>query len=313
MRYAFSLEVVDLDNQAPNRNRRESRYFWDEMNHLVSAGGFHRVEVPYETKWDYGGRSGIPRSMRSVTTKFGTVANYMAYLKDNGIEAIDCVHLNPSLFCMGGMPMFFGAAGHYGEEAIAFAKEAGCKVVTLSVTPPYSKVQGILGDADEKGFLEGVKELVNKLAAEAKKAGVTLCLKNEFWGLLGGEKITEFLGRVDGDVKLDADTANLQIAGADVKDVIRANRDRIGVVHFTDTNFADNDETWKSALPEFPANRATRVFTDLGMGCVDFPAILSLLKEIGYDGPVVLNPRNSTDICRSILRAGYFADTVVKE
>ena len=43
MRYSFSTEVVDLDNQAPNRNKRESRYFWDELNHLMAAGGFHSM------------------------------------------------------------------------------------------------------------------------------------------------------------------------------------------------------------------------------------------------------------------------------
>ena len=99
MKYSFSTEVVDLDNQAPNRNKRESRYFWDELNHLMAAGDFHSMEVPYEPKWDFGGRSGIPRSMRSVTTKFGTVAGYMAYLQENGIDAIDCVHLSTALFC----------------------------------------------------------------------------------------------------------------------------------------------------------------------------------------------------------------------
>lgn len=310
MHYSFSTEVVDLDNQAPNRNQRESRYFWDELNHLLSAGGFHAIEVPYEPKWDFGGRSGIPRTLRSVTTKFGTVAAYMAYLKDNGIEAIDAVHLNPSLFCRGALPMYFGAAGHYGEEAIRFAKEAGCPVVTLSVTPPYAAVQQIAG-GDEKGFLEGTKALVEKLAACAAHEGVTLCLKNEYWGLLRGEGITAFLDSLGADVKLDLDTAHIRIAGADIERVAKANAGRIGVVHFTDSAFEDTDETWKSALPEFPKGRATKVFTDPGRGRVDFRSVLDCLDALGYDGSVVLNPKNSTDISRSILRTRYFVDTAL--
>ena len=47
MRTAFSLEVVDLNHQAPNRNKRESKYFWDELYGLISAGGFDYIEVPY--------------------------------------------------------------------------------------------------------------------------------------------------------------------------------------------------------------------------------------------------------------------------
>ena len=310
MNYCFSTEVVDLDHQAPNRNKRESRYFWDELNHLMAAGGFHSIEVPYEPKWDFGGRSGIPRTMRSVTTKFGTVADYMAYLKENGIDAIECVHLNPSLFCQGMLPVYFGASAHYGEEAIAFAAQAGCKVVTLSVTPCYYAVSKLLNGESEESFLEGTKELVEKLAACAKENGVQFCLKNEYWGLLRGDKINAFLDSLEGDVKLDLDTANLKIAGVCVKKMIEANRDRIGIVHFTDTAFEDTDETWKSALPEFPPKRPTQVFTDPGEGKIHFDKILAALKEAGYDGPVVLNPRNSNDISRSILRSAYFAQKV---
>lgn len=311
MRYSFSTEVVDLDNQAPNRNKRESKYFWDELNHLMAAGGFRSIEVPYEPKWDFGGRSGIPRSMRSAVTKFGTVAGYTEFLKENGIEAIDCVHLSTALFCMGVMPMYFGASTHYGEEAIQFASEAGCPVVSLSVTPPFYKVNALLNGETEDVFLAETKKMVEHLASFAKEKNVTLCLKNEFWGLLRGEKITAFLDSLEGDVKLDVDTANLRIAGADIGKVIDDNRSRIGIVHFTDTSFEDTDETWKTALPEFPAGRATKVFTDIGVGSVEFPEILAALKAAGYDGPIVLNPRNSYDISRSILRARYYADTAL--
>ena len=67
MKKCFSTEVVDLNNQAPNRNKRESKYFWDELYPLIGTAGFDAIEVPYEPKWDFGGRSGIPRSMRSIT------------------------------------------------------------------------------------------------------------------------------------------------------------------------------------------------------------------------------------------------------
>ncbi len=29
MKAVFSTEAVDLDRQAPNRNKRECKYFWD--------------------------------------------------------------------------------------------------------------------------------------------------------------------------------------------------------------------------------------------------------------------------------------------
>ncbi len=305
MTECFSTEAVDLDNQAPNRNKRESRYFWDELNHLLAAGGFHNIEVPYEPKWDFGGRSAIPRSARSAAVKFGSTAAYMSYLKENGIDNISCIHLNPSLFAQGPVQMYFKAAQHYGEEAVAYAKESGCSIVTLSVTPPYAKVKGMAGNHSEEEFLNQTEQMVKALAAKAKECGVTLCLKNEYWTLLRGEKISAFLDRFDGNVKLDLDTANLAIAGTDVLSVISSEKDRIGVVHITDTSFRDEDETWKSAMPEFP-KKATKVFTDIGEGSLNLDAVIAALRQAGYDGTVVFNPKDSYDISRSILRTRYF-------
>ena len=264
MRYCFSTEVVDLNNQAPNRNKRESRYFWDELNHLIAAGGFHSIEVPYEPKWDFGGRSGIPRSLRSITVKFETVKNYMGFLRDNGIEGIDCIHFDPSLFCQGQQAMYFGAAQHFAQEAVSFAAQAGCPVVTISVTPPAWKVWHLEGYTSDEEFLKETGKLVENLYSQAQEQGVCLCLKNEFWSLLRGLRITEFLDSLNADVKLDLDTANLYIAGADISEVLNSNDQRIGVVHLTDASFIDTDNVWKTPIPEFPEGRATKVFTDPG-------------------------------------------------
>ena len=313
MKDCFSMEVVDLDNQAPNRNRRESRYFWDELNHLIAAGGFTQIEIPYEPKWDFGGRSGIPRTRRSMEVKFGTVENYVSYLKENGIaDGIGCIHMNPSLFASSGiLPMYLGAAQHFAQEAIGVAAEAGCGVVSLSVTPPYFAAQKLIGEGTEEAFLDQTVAMVTALAKEAEEKGVTLCLKNEYWSLLRGEKILSFMEKVPAGVKIDADTANLCIAGVSPAEFIAKNADRIGAIHITDTSFTDDQEAWKSALPEFPPKQATKVFRDPGDGSIDFGPVFEAVRNAGLDVPVVINPRNSYDISRSILRSRWFADTVI--
>lgn len=312
MKNCFSMEVVDLDNQAPNRNRRESKYFWDEMNHLTAAGGFHSIEIPYEPKWDFGGRSGIPRTLRSVTTKFGTVAGYMDYLKQNGIDAIDCIHFNPSLFCRGIWPVYFGAFAHYAMEAVGFAKETGCGTVVISATPPAYKVQLLLGDKTEGEFLQETRKVLEEIAAFAAQNNVSVCLKNEYWGLLRGDRILSFLSDMKQPVKLDLDTAHLAAAGVEVSKFAKKAAAYIGMVHFTDTSFRDEDGTWKTALPEHPAGHAAKVFTDPGEGTVDLKGIRDELTQVGYDGIVVWNPKDSYDISRSILRTRYFIDTVLE-
>ncbi len=313
MKLCFSTEAVDLDNQAPNRNKRESRYFWDELNHLIAAGGFTQIEIPYEPKWDFGGRSGIPRTKRSMTTKFGTVAGYAAYLRENGITGgIGCIHMNPSLFASSGvLPMYLGAARHYTEEALDTAAEAGCPVVTLTATPPYYASRKLIGEGTEEAFLGATAEMIAALAEYASGRGVTLCLKNEYWSLLRGNRIVDFLAQLPASVQLDVDTAHLRIAGCRPEDLIRKQPSAVGIVHVTDTAFRDEEEAWKTALPEYPSRNPTKVFRDPGDGDIDFGPVFRALGETGYDGAVVINPRNSFDICRSILRSRWFADHVI--
>ncbi len=310
MKTCFSTEAVDLNNQAPNRNKRESKYYWDELYRLIAAAEFTSIEVPYEVKWDFGGRSGIPRSMRSVTVKYGTVRNYMQELKAIGIEEIGCIHMDPSLFCSGMVEMYFGAFQHYAREAVQFAKEAGVGTLALTATPSYYAVYSIMKNTEEsqaeKLFLERTAEAIEGIAGAAEEAGVKLCLKNEYWGLLRGEKIISFINDLKKKVFLDIDTAYLKIAGVDVCRFIRENREKIGVVHFTDTSFVDDQDAYLQALPEYPAKAAVKVICDIGEGKVDFKNIQKVLKETAYEGLIVYNCRNSYDIYRSILRTRYF-------
>ncbi|MGN0433558.1 MAG: sugar phosphate isomerase/epimerase family protein [Bilifractor sp.] len=311
MKLSFSTEVVDLDHQAPNRNKRESKYFWDEMYQLISAGGFRKIDIPYEPKWDFGGRSGIPRTRRSIDIKFGNTEGYLKFLSENGIEGISSVHLDPTLFCQGALPIFFGAAEHFGRDAIQFASEAGADSFILTATPTCYAVRRTLGEASEEDFLKQMKELTERLADFAEEKGVRLCLKNEYWGLLRGDGITNFVRDMKENVYLDVDTAHLSIAGADVRKFIRENKRRIGSVTLTDTSFKDQKEAYRQVMPEFPAKAATWVFRDPGFGTVDLKACVEAAGEAGYDGTFHLNCRNSAAICRSILRARYYADHVL--
>ncbi|MBQ7149299.1 MAG: sugar phosphate isomerase/epimerase [Pseudobutyrivibrio sp.] len=309
MRFVFSTEVVDLNIQAPNRNKRECKYFWDELYPLISVGGFDYLEVPYEPKWDFGGRSGIPRSLRSITMKYETVENYVKYLQENGIKGIANFHLDPSLFC-GDIPeMYFGAFGHFAEEALEVAAQAGAETLTITASAPIFGMKH-LSHGNTELLIQKTSELIDSIAEKANQRGVKLCLKNEYWGLLRGEKIVEFVNNLNNKVYLDVDTAHLTIADVDVASFIEKNKDMIGTVHFTDTSFVDDQEAYLQPLPEFPAKAATKVICDSGQGKVDFEKILSTLKAVGYDGDIIFNCKDSYDIYRSILRAARVAKNI---
>ncbi len=69
---AISLDLINRHYQEPNRNRYESRYFWEELYTLIAASGFSAIEIPYEPVWQFGGRSGVPFNRYCVNTKYDT-------------------------------------------------------------------------------------------------------------------------------------------------------------------------------------------------------------------------------------------------
>lgn len=314
MKVVFSTEAVDLDRQAPNRNKRECKYFWDELYPLIVAGGFHHIEVPYEPKWDFGGRSGIPRTMRSIQLKYKTPEGYKAYLESIGISSVESIHLDSALFCAGAPEMYLGALGHFAEEALEFAAGLGCPVLTITVTPPMFDVKQLFNgreDMNEDVFLGKLADLITGLSQKAAEKNVTICIKNTYWGLCRGKKVFDFMKLLPESVKLDVDTAHVKIAGIDLAEFIKEAGSRIGIVHFTDTAFEDIQEAYRQPLPEFPAKGATKVFTDIGQGNVSFDEVLKMLDDVKYTGAVVYNCRNSYDVYRSILRTRRYINQVL--
>jgi inosose dehydratase len=308
---ALALDLVDLDHQEPNRNRRESRYFWDELFTLVPAAGFQAVELPYQPKWDFGGRSGVPLTPYAVTTKYGSIAGFRETLRAKGILRVAAVTFSPVLFAAAPFDGYFGAFGHFGPEALRFASELGADRLVVTPTPPVGLLESMHGDAATWSgeFLKRTAAVLAPIARDARSAGLRLVLKGEFWSLLRGDRLDAFAAGLDGSL-VDVDTAHVRIGGQDPVARIRTLAGRIGTVHLTDTAFVDAGTDWRGVNPEFPAGRATQVFRDLGHGDVDLAGALAALDETGYDGTVVCSCRQTRDICRAMLRTRVFLDGV---
>ncbi len=311
MKIGFSSEVVDLNNQAPNRNKRECKYYWDELYGLISAAGFQYMEMSYQPKWDFGCRSGIPLTKRSIMVKYQNYENYLKKLQENDLKGICCVHFDPSMFCSGNADMYFGAFMHFAEEAIDYTKGLNGEILSISATPCYYNVKSCCPEETdfaeyEKEFLSKTAGAIEAIAKMAKEAGLKLCIRNDYWTLLRGEKIVSFVKELKEEVYIDADTANLKAAGVDPAKFIKEHYDLIGVVHYTDTKFVDDQEAYLQAMPEFPAKAPTKVFRDIGQGDIDFKEIETILEEKGYDGTVVYNCRNSYQESVSLLRTRFY-------
>jgi len=306
---AISLDLINRHYQEPNRNRYESRYFWEELYPLIRASGFGSVEIPYEPVWQFGGRSGVPMNRYCVTTKYGGASGYRDALAKGGIDHVAGVTFDPNLFMRNdNLDFYFGASGHFAGEALAHAVELGAAYFAISPSPYYGRIAHYHPDLDAQraGFAARVIDLLGGLADKAAAAGIPLVVRNEYWSLFRGEHILALLAALPDHVKLDIDTAHLTIAGIAPAAFVTAHADRIGCVHLTDTGFVDTAETWKTPNPEFPAHAATQVFRDPGTGTVDLPAIVAVLDGLGYDGPIVCSARQTRDPFRALLRTRAF-------
>jgi sugar phosphate isomerase/epimerase len=312
---AISLDLINRHYQEPNRNRFESRYFWEELYPLIAASGFSAIEIPYEPVWQFGGRSGVPFNRYCVNAKYESAAKYRGLLGASGIDRVTGITFDPNLFMRNAnLDFYFGATGHFANEALSHAADMGADYFAISPSPYHGRIAQYHPDLDGKveAFTARTIELLGGLAAKAVVLGVTLVLRNEYWSMFGGERILPLLAALPETVKLDIDTASLFVACIPATDFIEAQIGRIGCVHLTDTAFVDTQEVWKTPNPEFPGSRATQVFRDPGTGSVDLVAVAALLGKLDYRGPVTCSARQTRDPFRALLRTRALLNNLPK-
>lgn len=303
---SISLDLINRHYQEPNRNRYESKYFWEELYTLIAASGFSGIEIPYEPVWQFGGRSGVPMNRYCVNTKYESAAKYRAVLRASGIERVTGITFDPNLFMRNdNLGFYFGATSHFAGEALAHAADMGADYFAISPSPYYGRILQYHPDLEDQkeAFTQRTVELLGGLAAKAADLGVTLVLRGEYWSLFGGERVLSLLDALPDTVRLDVDTANLFVAGISAADFLAAHIGRIGCMHLTDSDFVDPGEVWKTPNPEFPSQRATQVFRDPGTGSVDLVGIAALLDRLDYQGPVTCSARQTRDPFRALLRS----------
>lgn len=128
----------------------------------------------------------------------------------------------------------------------------------------------------------------------------------------GGE-VRELMARTDPDlVGLCLDTGHWRFGtGEDPVDAVREFGDRIWHVHFKDAEPAVMEQSRRAGWHGLEST-GHGVFCELGRGCVDFPGVLGALREVGYDGWIVVEqdvlpgmgePRESARRNREYLRS----------
>jgi len=310
----FSLDMINMHHQEPNRNRQESKYFWEELYPLISAAGFNGIEIPFDPFWIFRGGSGVPFTKYCVDIKYNNVDRYLEFLKDKGIDKVAGIHFSPQMFMRNeDLNFYFGASGHFGGEAIKFASELGCNYINITPTAPYgliSHYHGKIKDINwEKDFIERTIAMLNKFAETAAEHNLKLVLKNEYWGLFRGNKISEYISELDDSIQLNIDTAHLSISGVSSVEFLKTHSSKIGSITLTDTTFVDEDDIWTTPNPEYPETKATQVFRDLGFGNLELSSFSKALENTNYEGWVICSCRQTRDPMRALLRSRSFINT----
>jgi inosose dehydratase len=138
-----------------------------------------------------------------------------------------------------------------------------------------------------------VAEVANLVGSIARDAGL-VCSWHQHWGTLfeRPEAFDALMELTDPElVKFCPDTAQLTMGDFDVLATFRKYARRVGFVHFKDldanrpwevTAGHGGPSTW-SDTGAYSIDSKWR-FAELGRGRIDFPALLAVLREAGYDG-----------------------------
>ncbi len=148
------------------------------------------------------------------------------------------------------------------EQSIDAAADLKAKVILVAF---FGKGSLLEGRNVKKGDVDVVVERLKAAAPRARDKGVILGIENT----LSAAQNMAILDRINQDsVRVYYDVGNLTGMGYDVPAEIRQLKDKIAIFHFKDG-------------PNY-----------LGEGKVNFEAIAPAIKEIGYEGWVVLETSN---------------------
>lgn len=323
MKLALSYDMVNMTSSLSGGMNLNYKWYWEDVIDWTAATGFDSIALSMIPNAFNVGRSGAPRCTLAINTKYGSAQGYLNFLNDHGIESVCAMNVSAQamladMFESGKRfedlyPEMFS----YAEDVTDMLAALGGKVLNVSPTPAIGALKARFGD-DAGAFSRFASEAVacvNRIGEMSARKGVRTSLNNEFWTLARGNEVDKCFKDLDRSVVgYTASTAMLQVAGVDPVAAVKKNMDRLDCVIFTDTEFVDTVNCYASAAPEYPqSGPQQRVYKDLGYGKVDLKGVYRTLKESGYDGLVLLEPRYTTNVPRAMLRTRTFWTKLTKE
>ena len=302
LKYAYQTNMWGLQVQFKRRNGWEEWYAKD-ANNMVYYLDWENI-LKYHVAMGFKGIELMFHMEPYVKEYFGTPGDFLAFIKDLGMEAV------PAVFTVG-----IGAEDERKHDAslrqvkrvIDFGAALGSEVLTFM---PASGYYGN-GPLDEEQIANCAK-FVNRVGEYAVDKGIIPCVHTEFWCALNKYDIEKYFDLVDREkVGFCLDTAQVAIMGFDPAALYEKYHSITKYLHLKDTKYINvPDEDRFKPGAEFP-NDGDRWFYEPGAGLVDFPALYKLLKKHGYRGWVTIETDGTPDPLATMALSRYYIDEVL--
>ncbi len=312
MKYACTLKTVNMKNSGPNAFVSQSKTYWSDVVKFIGAAGFSAIEMPFcpymaDPLAFEMGRAGNPISEFAIDSQYGGAEKYVNFLSENGIDEICALHI-----CAQDTFLDIVAKSKDEKElfvefedlatvAMEFAKKMGTNTLVLSPSIEVYNVIKYFGS--EENYVENMIKTVVNINEKAKAQGITIVVRNEFYGVFRGEKVYELLDAAQ--VFWSPDTAQLSIAGVDFCTAVKKYGKRIMLPKFCDSDYVDSNSQYSKAHAECPDDFLQRVYCDMGDGTIDFKKCVATLEETGFLGVVVMESAKTSDFYRALLKMSW--------
>ena len=287
---------------------------------VTSGAGFRNVELSAGTgPWDPLGRP------ESIAMNFGSIAKFAAQLGDWGIDRIPGVFLDPGAMSF--------EEGHFGLKTTAaadhpviltqaavharFVAAIGGEYLVLQAIPAHGKQGALTAEA-----LRTAAELINKLGEANRALGLNTYLHlDALSALRTADEIEQLLAICPAShIGLAIDTAELTIAGHDVVKLYRRFHTRVKHFHFKDALAVDSlgeyqlPNAERAMILAGGSREIPRWFGELGTGLVDFKALMAAMRELDYEGWVIVeSDKGPQPVASSVLLNSWYVQNVLNK
>jgi inosose dehydratase len=173
--------------------------------------------------------------------------------------------------------------------------EAGAKLLVLSdkITPARNATAGRRSDCNQISWNEvewkAAASAIHKIIARCKTVGLRVALHHHAGGHVETPEEVDRLFSLfpANELGLCLDTGHYIYGGGDAVAFLEKQVSRVWCVHLKDIYDAKANEARRARM-NFHAAVRHGIFAPLGKGSVDFPRVVSLLRNGNYDGWVVV-------------------------